>query len=158
MLNRPFINLGFSGSANGEPAMAHVMADIKDPALLVLDYDANAGVERLRRTLPVFIDILREKHPHTPILLISRLLFAAEFAGEETFIPIRKDFTTIHISELEKRRAAGDQNIHFLDGSTLFGADPSECTVDGVHATDLGFYQIARHTAPVIARILAKSR
>ena len=90
--------------------------------------------------------------------LFEAARIAAEFAGEETFIPIRKDFTTLHISELEKRRAAGDQNIHFLDGSTLFGADPSECTVDGVHATDLGFYQIARHTAPVIARILAKSR
>ena len=70
----------------------------------------------------------------------------------------RRQLTAIHIRELERRREAGDANIHFLDGSTLYGPDPSECTVDGVHATDLGFYQIARHTAPVIARILSDSR
>lgn len=155
LLNRPFVNLGFSGSANGEPEMAHVMAKVKDPAMFVLDFDANAGVGRLRQNLPGFIDILREKHPETPILLISRLLYAAEIAGDLEFVPIRRDFTSIHINELERRRKMGDQNIHFLDGSTLYGPDPSECTVDGVHATDLGFYHISRRTAPVIARILS---
>lgn len=158
LLNRPFINLGFSGSANGEPEMAHIMADIKDPAMFVLDFDANAGVVRLRNNLPVFIDILRKKHPETPILLISRLLYAAEIAGDQEYVPIRRDFTTIHINELDRRREAGDKNIHFLDGSTLYGPDPSECTVDGVHATDLGFYNIAHRTAPVIARILSENK
>ena len=158
LLNRPFINLGFSGSANGEPEIARIMADIKDPAMFILDFDANAGVGRLRERLPGFIDILREKHPQTPILLISRLLYAAEIAGDQEFVPIRRDFTTIHINELDRRREMGDQNIHFLDGSTLYGSDPSECTVDGVHATDLGFYQISRRTAPVIARILSNQR
>jgi hypothetical protein len=48
----------------------------------------------------------------------------------------------------------GDKNIHFLDGTTLFGDDSTECTVDGVHGTDLGFYMVARRMAPVIRRIL----
>ena len=56
----------------------------------------------------------------------------------------------------ERLFETGDKNIHFLDGTTLFGADPSECTVDGCHATDLGFYQIAKHMAPVIENILTK--
>lgn len=154
MLDRPFINLAFSGSGKGEPAMAKIISQIKDPAMVILDYDANAHVEGLRKTLSPFIDILREKHPAVPILLVSRLPFASEFAEPVTYNQIRMDFTRIHLDELTRRREAGDKNIHFLDGCTLLGDDPSECTVDGVHATDYGFAMIARHMAPVIEKIL----
>ncbi len=155
-LNRPFINLGFSGSAKGEPEMAETIAKIKNPAMIILDYDANAGVDGLRKTLTKFIDIIRAKHPTTPILLVSRLMQSYEFHRDSYYIQERFDLTSIHLAELQRRRKAGDKNIHFLDGTTLFGADPSECTVDGCHATDLGFYQIAKHMAPVIENILTK--
>ena len=157
MLNRLFVNLSFSGSANGEIEMAQVMAKVNNPAMFILDFDANAGVGRLKNNLPPFIDCLRASHPKVPILLISRLLYAAEIAGNMEYDTIRSEFTKIHLTELEKRRQNGDENIHFLDGSTLYGPEPSECTVDGVHATDLGFYNIAHRTAPVIARILSNN-
>ncbi len=153
-LDRPFINLGFSGSAKGEPAMAEAMAAIENPAMFVLDYDANAQVVGLKATLSNFIDILRAKHPVTPILLVSRLPMVGEFRNAPEYTSDRLEFTKVHLNELEKRRAAGDNNIHFLDGISLYGDDPSECTVDGCHATDLGFYQISKRMAPVIERIL----
>ncbi len=157
MLDRPFINLGFSGSGMGEPAMARIIAEIENPALLILDYDANAEVDGLRKTLTPFIDILREKHPDVPILLVSRLPYAGEFSEYPVYNQNRWELTNIHLAELGKRREAGDQNIHFLDGSTLYGDAPSECTVDGVHATDYGFSMIARHMAPVIEKILTSN-
>lgn len=156
MLDRPFINLGFSGSAKGEKIMAETIAQIENPAMFILDYDANAQVVGLRNTLKDFIDILRSKHPETPILLVSRLPQAGEFHEEQEYIEQRYQFTTIHLAELKRRRDAGDKNIHFLDGMTLFGDIASECTVDGCHATDLGFHQIAKTMAPVIERILTK--
>ncbi len=155
-LNRPFINLAFSGSGKGEPEMAETLAKIKNPAMFILDYDANAGVGGLRKTLSGFVDILRSKHPETPILLISRLPQAYEFHGEDEYIEERLNLTSIHLAEIKRRRDMGDKNIHFLDGMTLFGAEPAECTVDGCHATDLGFYFVAQNTAPVIERILNK--
>lgn len=154
MLNRPFINLAFSGSGKGEPAMAEIIADIKDPAMIVLDYDANAHVDGLRATLSNFIDIIRKKHPTTPLLLVSRLPFSYELVDKMEYTNERLDFQKIHMDELRKRRDAGDNNIHFLDGTSLYGPDPDECTVDGCHATDLGFYMISKRMAPVIARIL----
>ena len=157
MLDRPFVNLGFSGSGKGEPAMAEIMSEIADPAMFVLDYDANAGVEGLRKTLSGFIDILRSKHPETPILLVSHLPYATEFAVPQEFTKWRFDLTSIHMEELRKRREAGDKNIHFLDGSTLYGPEPSECTVDGGHATDLGFFNVAHRMAPVIERLLTQA-
>ena len=154
MLDRPFLNLGFSGAGNGEPEMAGLLAEIPDPAMYVIDYDANAGALRLRETLPPFIDIIREKHPEVPILLVSRLPMKNEFLTPTAYIPDRQKLTEIHLNELARRRKAGDRNIHFLDGSTLYGPDPSECTVDGTHATDLGMYFIAKNMGPVIERIL----
>jgi len=44
---------------------------------------------------------------------------------------------------VKTRRAAGDTNLHFLGGGTLLGDHADECTVDGVHPTDLGFMKMA---------------
>ena len=154
MLNRKFLNFSFSGSAQGETAIAEALAEIADPAMYILDYDANAQTDGLEATLSSFIDILRAKHPAAPILLVSKLPFANEFYQPETILPLREKFTRIHKAELKRRQDAGDTNIYFLDGRFLYGDDPSECTVDGVHATDFGFYQIAKNMAPEIERIL----
>ncbi|MBQ9088050.1 MAG: SGNH/GDSL hydrolase family protein [Lentisphaeria bacterium] len=153
MLNRPFINLGFSGNGKGEPAAAELLASVKNPAMFVLDYYANVRVDGLRATLPGFIDILRRAHPETPILLVSGTPLGVELDNIE-YISERLEQTAFYLDELRRRRDAGDVNIHFLDGTSLYGADPSECTVDGVHATDLGFYMIASRMAPVISGIL----
>ena len=45
----------------------------------------------------------------------------------------------------EKAKAMGDNNVYFLDGETLFGKEDEEnCTVDGCHPNDLGFYRMAK--------------
>ena len=155
-LNRPFINLAFSGSGKGEPEMAEMLAKIKNPAMFILDYDANAQSAGLKKTLSTFTDIIRKKHPETPIVLVSKLPHAYEYQGEMQYNDERIALTSIHLAELQRRRAMGDRNIHFIDGMTLYGAEPSECTVDGCHATDLGFYMVAGNMEPVIREILKK--
>ena len=155
MLNRPFINLGFSGSGKGQPVAAELLASVENPAMFVLDYAANAKNDGLQATLSDFIDILRKKHPETPILMVSVTPLVDELE-QCACTPYRMAQTQLFLNELQKRRENGDKNIHFLDGSGLDGADWTECTVDGVHATDLGFYMIAKHTAPVIAGILER--
>ena len=125
--------------------------------MYVLDYDANAGVPGLRATLMNVIRIIREKHPVTPILLVSQLPFQWEL-GTFEYNQDRFELTEIHLNAIRQQREAGDMNIHFLDGTSLYGSDPTECTVDGIHATDLGFYMISRRMAPVIERILQNDK
>ncbi len=159
MLNRPFINLGFSGNGRGEPEMAEIIARIKYPAMFVLEYDDNARPERLEKTLEPFIRILRKKHSNTPILTISTEPksaeayepFSSDYASKE-----RPEYTRIHTENLKRFRSEGDNNIYFLDGMRLYGQDFAECTVDGAHATDLGFYRMAHTTGPIIDSILSK--
>jgi hypothetical protein len=154
MMNRPFLNLSFCGCALGEPEMAHLMAEIENPAMFILDYDANAHPDGLDKTLGNFIDILRAKHPVTPILQISCLPFGCEFKDVPEYTTGRNAHNEIHLRELHRRRNMGDKYIHFVDGASLYGSDASECTVDGCHATDLGFYNIAQRLVPVIERLL----
>jgi hypothetical protein len=154
-LDRPFVNLGFSGSGRGEPEVAHTIAAMPPtPACFVLDYEANASAnQQLQRTLGGFIDILREKHPETPILIVSRIRFAGEnFSESEARGRLeRLDFQR---RTVEAKRADGDGNIHFLDGSDLLGEDFEECTVDGVHPTDLGFWRLAEGLLPAVTAVL----
>ncbi len=52
------------------------------------------------------------------------------------------------------RRRQGDAHIFFTDGATLLGEHGDECTVDGVHPTDLGFMRMADALEPVLRGIV----
>ncbi|WP_246239750.1 SGNH/GDSL hydrolase family protein [Paenibacillus anseongensis] len=152
--NVEFLNLGFSGNGKGEPELAHLLAEIQDPACLILDYEANCvSTELLQETLPNFISIYREKHPLTPILVISRITHAKEYFDVQ-MAKDRADRKRISIQAVEERRERNDANIYFCDGSLLLGENAQECTVDGSHPTDLGFLRMADGLTPILRQIL----
>jgi hypothetical protein len=155
-INLEFLNLGFSGNGKGEPELAHILADIPDPACLILDYEANCvSTELLQQTLPDFISIYRDKHPLTPILVVSRITHAKE-KFDAQMARDRADRRQIQSLAVERQRGKGDTNIYFCDGSKLLGDDAHECTVDGSHPTDLGFLRMADGLTPILQRILAE--
>ncbi len=156
-LDACFVNLGFSGSGKGEPALAHLIDQIPDVSFIILDYEANAG-ETIRENLGPFVDILREKNPETPILIMSKIHYARQ-AKEyrktyKNYIALR-DFQRDFVKE---RRKKGDAHIWFLDGSQVLGEDFDECAVDGVHPTDLGSYRIAGAMLEKIEQIMTEEK
>lgn len=150
-----FINLGFSGNGMGEAEVSEMIAQIEDPALLVLDYEGNCvSTELFRKTLPAFIQIYRETHPNVPILIPSRIRYARENLTPHLnkWRLERKAFEQELVQEL---RSKGDHHIFFFDGSELLGGDDfHECTVDGTHPTDLGFLRMANGLEEVYRTIL----
>lgn len=154
-LKTPFLNMGFSGSGRGEPEVAEALSTIKNPALFVLDYEANSSLEGLRKTMPGFIDILRARHKTVPILVVSKIRFAVEaLSSEPRARQPREKCKMFQRNLVKKLWANGDKNIHFMDGSTLLGENYYDCSVDGVHQTDLGFSRMAEGLAPVVKRLL----
>ena len=151
-LNVDFVNLGFSGNGMGEPALARAIAEI-DASCYVLDYWGNPGPDAYRDTLPPFTDILRQRHPGTPILVVSPFYFPAESAGgpvgeaQARKRAIAREF-------VEQRRRAGDANIAFVDGLEMLSRDQAAGLVDGVHANSLGFYFNAKGLEPHLRRAL----
>ena len=157
-IDAPFLNLGFSGSGRGEPGVARVIATLPAPALFVMDYEANAGgVEKIRETLPVFLDIIRQSWPKTGILIVSKVPYASEVFNSESRKArlAARDFQRQTVARL---RRAGDTRIAFIDGSTLLGKDFGDCSVDGVHQTDLGFLRMADRLEQPIRALLERVR
>lgn len=142
-----FINLGFSGSCRGEQALSDHIASL-DMSIFVLDYDHNAPtVEHLAATHENVFKTFRKKHPDTPVIIMTK-----------TDVPRTKDA----LENTNKRReiirrtydnavAAGDKNVYFLDGQEIFKiAGYTDCTVDGCHPNDLGFWCMAQALIKVI--------
>lgn len=150
--NREIFNYGFSGSGKGEPEVAKLISEVRDPAVYVINYEANAD-DSIRDTLAGFIGIIRKAHPAVPILVISRLHIQYELHISK--LKVRRDSLRDFQREcVAKLAAAGDPNIYFMDGRELLKHDPDECFVDGDHPTDLGFWQIADALEPVLRRII----
>lgn len=145
-MDAPVLNFGFSGSGRGEPAVARAIAELKMTAF-VLDYDANApSVEHLEKTHEQFFRIIRQKHPEFPILILTACYYDQNPQMLETRAAvIRKTY--------ENALAAGDKNVYFIYGKTLFGAkDRDACTVDGTHPNDLGFMRMSDKIYPVLRK------
>ena len=154
-MNLEFVNLGFSGNGRGEAALARLISQIDKMSLVILDYQANAG-ETIRETLGPFVKELRGVHPQVPLLVVSKIRYASELVSEDK-LKAAVSLADFQAAFVEEQRATGDSNIYFLNGGSLLGDSADECTVDGVHPTDLGFMRMAEGIAPVIRRILETS-
>ena len=142
------INLGFSGSAKGEDAMADHVASL-NAALFVYDYDHNApNVEHLAKTHERFFLRVREQCPTLPVLMMTRPKF---YLNDE-----EKQRLEIVRSTYENARARGDQNVYFLPGPSLISEwVREEALVDNCHPNDAGFASMAMAVERAIREILA---
>jgi len=154
-LDIQFVNLGFSGNGRGEPALAHLITQIAGTRCIILDYEANAGLS-IKETLGPFVDVLRDKHPDIPILIMSKIRYAYDLEGSTPYKQWM-ELRSFQRELVDKRNHAGDTQIYFLDGFTVLGEDYDECTVDGVHPNDLGSIRIANALRPAIERILSNT-
>ena len=146
-VDAPQINLGFSGSAKGEEAMAKLIGKLK-LSCFVYDYDHNAPtVKHLQKTHEKFFRIIRSMQPELPVIILSKCNFRNSTADKARRAVIRKTY--------ENAIASGDKNVYFIDGETLFAGDLRDsCTVDGTHPNDLGFFRMYEHVLPVLKTVL----
>jgi hypothetical protein len=151
-LDTDYVNLGFSGNGIGEPEVARAVAET-DASCFVLDYWANPKPEVFRETLPGFVDILRAKHPHTPIVLTGPYFNPSEnVPGPAGDWQIEK--RKIAPAFVAERRAAGDTNIHYVDGFEMLSPDQADGLADGRHANTMGFFFCARGLEPHLRKVL----
>lgn len=140
------LNLGFTGNAKGEPAIAEYIAGLP-MSVFVYDYDHNApSVEHLKNTHEAMFKTVRNANPTLPIIMLSRPKYTLTHEEEERLAIIRKTY--------ENALANGDKNVYFIDGKTLMQYAKNEGTVDGCHPTDFGFYSMAQTLASLLETIL----
>ena len=121
-MDRPVVNLGFSGNGRLEPELIDRIAGI-DAGVYILDCLPNMTQEpyvtgELRRRLEKSILALREKRPGTPILLVDH----AGLTGESTNPQLKKTYEKANeiLRETYTRfKKEGVQNIHLLKKKQL---------------------------------------
>ncbi len=144
LLDCDFVNLGFSGSARGEDAIAEYIAGLNMSAF-VYDYDHNApSPEHLERTHAKMFRTIRERNPELPVVMMTRPDPRFSDNAEKCRAIIMKTYTDA--------LAAGDKNVYFLDGRSF--VRDGDGTVDGSHPNDLGFRYMAEAVGGLLKGLL----
>lgn len=152
-LDVPAVNLGFSGNGKSEPEIARLFAEL-DPSVFVYDSLPNLSLEEARERVEPFLRTLREARPNTPIVLVENALYAdQEFSTERRTLVNGKN--QILRAVYLKLRKAGDRYVYYVPAGRLYGED-GEATVDGSHATDVGFLRMADVITPVLRPLIRR--
>ena len=151
-LDRPVINLGFSGNGQMEAEVAELLAEL-DAAVYVIDCLPNVTAGQVAERTEPLVRILRAARPDTPILLVEDRNYSDAFLvapkrerNESSQAALRAAY--------ERLTAAGVKGLHYLPGDRLLG-DDNEGTVDSSHPTDLGFFRQAEAFREALEPILA---
>ncbi len=157
-LDTEFINLGFGGSAMAEPEIIDYIATL-DMSVFVYDYDHNApDLDFLRKTHEEGYRRFRRQRPDVPVIMASRPDYRTRNFTLEYYSHEQIEARRALIEENYRRALAdGDKNVYFVDGSKIFPpALADDCTSDGCHPNDLGYYYMANAFGEIIEKILSR--
>jgi lysophospholipase L1-like esterase len=145
------INLGFSGNAKMEAAVAGYLATV--PAdCYVLDCIPNPSPDLIRERSYPFIKYLRAHQPAVPIILVETIFRENGHWDQQLGQRVKKQNEEIR-KTYERLLKDGYKNIYYICSEALTGND-HEATIDGIHLTDLGFDRIATTLLPVIRKAM----
>ena len=161
------LNLGFGGQCMLDQMVARTIRDAPADFISVKAgiNIVNGDTMRERTFGPAlhgFLDTIRDGHPTTPLVLVSPIVcpvveehpgptvpgrdgqFAAPARAAELSVGALtlQRMRAIEAEVVDARRAAGDTNLHYVDGLALFGAADATDLYDGLHPTADGYLRI----------------
>ncbi len=148
LLDRPVINLGFSGSATMEPPVGEPLAEL-DPAAYVIDctWNTQAGPDVYLERITQLVHAIRKAHPDTPMIFVGQSLIRPEAHPTE--------YTRNQEAAVKNLQNEGIKGLFLVPGTDLIGYD-GEGTVDGCHPNDLGMNRQAHCLFPIIRQALSE--
>lgn len=152
-LDRPVVNMGFSGNGRMDAAVGEFLCQI-DAAAYVIDCLPNMGPADVRQKCEPLVQQLRAAHPDTPIVLVED----REFTNSWIILDRTKFHAENHAALkecFEKLKQAGVAKLYYVAGHPLLG-DDTEGATDGSHPNDLGFMRQADAFEPVLREALSK--
>ncbi|MFL0682867.1 MAG: SGNH/GDSL hydrolase family protein [Algoriphagus aquaeductus] len=145
-LDQPVVNLGFSGNGLLEKELIHFIGQ-KEASLFVLDCLPNLvpgkglSDKDIRNRLWYAVQYLRQKHPHTPILLTDH----AGYSDGEVDSSRKETYEHLNLLLAEEYRNMKKEGV-----SLLFHLEKDQISlteedfVDGTHPTDGGMLKYAK--------------
>lgn len=153
-LGVPTVNLGFSGNAKMEIALADLLGEL-DARVFVLDALPNMDTALVRERALAFVRRLRQARPSTPIVMVEDrpltnwwIMPARVQSQEEKWRVHREIFQTL--------AEEGGGPLAYVEGRSLFGTD-GDGSLDSSHPSDLGFSRMADALEPALRQAIMKS-
>lgn len=144
--NLDYINLGFSGSAHGEPQMMDYIAGLP-MSVFVYDFDYNTDANGLWAKHYNGYKAVRQKNPDIQIIIMGHPNFKGEKWNYDRMAALDDTY----------RRAVeeGDKNVYYIRSPELFGdLGVDFCSVDGIHPNDTGHLKMADRLSKEIEKII----
>jgi lysophospholipase L1-like esterase len=146
-MDRPLLNLGFSGNGRLDSAVIDLIAEV-DAKVFILDCLPNLvdaemyPDEEVAKRLSYAVQTLHAKRPHVPIVLSEHSAGSATSA-----INLEPDNRYLQVNSVlnnvvDSMKQTGIKNIFVLTNSDI--GFRSDATVDGVHPADIGMAQNAK--------------
>lgn len=141
--------LGYSGNCHMEPMVARMIrdlpADFISLCLGINVYGGNSyGPRTFRAAVIGFIQIVREKHKETPLLVISPIYSPLREENENAvglnLVKMREEIEAA-VRSLQK---LGDANLYYLNGLELLGPEYASRLPDNLHPDAEGYRIMAR--------------
>ncbi|MEX2580897.1 MAG: SGNH/GDSL hydrolase family protein [Verrucomicrobiales bacterium] len=150
-LDKPVVNLGFSGNGRMEPEVGALLSEI-DASLYVIDCLPNMQGDQVAERTEPLVQQLRRARPDIPIVLVEDRSFSNAwlFKAHRTR---HRDNRTALAKAYDNLVSSGITDLYYLEGDSLLGED-TEATTDGSHPSDLGFMRQADAFEPVLREAL----
>lgn len=130
-------NLGFSGECVFDPIIgrqiSHMEADVITLKLGVNTYPGKSTERMFKPTVIGLIDTIRDRHPLTPIVIISPFYSAAkevEIGPTGLSLVIMRRYLEEIVAMYKD---IGDQHIYYVNGLDIFGEKYRDYLPDGLH-------------------------
>ncbi len=149
--------LGYGGNCHLEPMIARMMRDMPADFLSmkvgINIYGSESLSERTFRSAIIgFVQIVREKHPETPFVVLSPIFSPPrETVRNAVGLSIEDMRNEVEEAVLAMRRQ-GDQNLHYVSGLEIFGSDLGHLLFDDLHPDAEGYKIMGRNFLDRVAR------
>jgi len=150
-LDRPVVNLGFSGNGKMEAEVGALLTEI-DAAAYVIDCLPNMNGDEVAERAEPLVRQLRSARPETPILLVEDRTYTNAWIIRSRRERHRESRAAL-IRAFDQLVSSGVKKLHYLEGDDLLGED-TEGATDGSHPNALGFMRQADAFEPVLREAL----
>ena len=146
------VNMGYAGAGRGEIVTAEHIAELT-AAVISITHGTNCwtripfSTRLFAEQLNAFLDIIRQGHPDTPILVASPILRPD---AEDTPNRLGASLVDLRVAMedvVRSRMAAGDVRLHLVGGRALVGEDQ---LADAIHPNDDGHRALAATLGPKV--------
>lgn len=148
--------LGFGGQCHLEPMLARLIRDLPADYLSMcvginIYGAASLSPRTFRAAIIGFVQIVREKRPDTPYVVISPI-----YSPPRETTPNAVDFTLQAMRDevaaaVDALRAAGDHHVHYVNGLDIFGAAYTHLLPDELHPDAEGYRLMGQHFTAQVA-------